>query len=76
MKINALFEQMEKLAPEQLEALQAFIDGRPYKREGRPPTPAERDEVLRAIISALENAPPPPEDEALDRLRQSGLLDD
>ncbi|TVR21085.1 MAG: hypothetical protein EA396_09130 [Anaerolineaceae bacterium] len=76
MNINALFEQMERLAPEQLEALQAFINGRPYKREGRPPTPAERDEVLRAIVNALKDAPEPDENTGLERLRQAGLLDD
>ena len=73
--IDDLFAQMERLAPEQIIAIQQFIQSQPYKQEGRPPTDYERNAVIRVIEDALNNAPPE-ENTGLQRLEESGYLDD
>jgi hypothetical protein len=73
--IDELFAQMEQLDPEQLLEIQQFIQSQPYKKEGRPPTDAERNAVIRAIEATLANAPTEA-NTGLQRLAESGFMDD
>lgn len=71
MTIDNLLRQVERLPLAQLEKIRKYIAARPYKLEGRPPTAEEQDEVIAAIQSFIQQAPPLDEEEA----RLAGLGD-
>lgn len=74
--LNVLYVQMACLTESQLAELQRFINSQPYKREGRAPTPAERDRVIAAIKGAIAEAPSYEEQNpGLQKLRDAGYLD-
>ncbi len=75
MDIDELYQEMARLSVSQLEHIRAFISQQDYKREGRPPNLQERKLVLAEIRKALAAAPDE-EPLGIQRLRESGLLDD
>lgn len=73
-----LLQEMENLPVAQLEQLHQFIATRPYKQEGRAPSPAELQEV-RDEIKRLIAQPHTPDDEydpvarLMEEMKKRGL---
>lgn len=76
MNVNELLNLMADLDASQLEHIKQFIDGQPYKIEGRPPTPQECEEILEEIRNSLSNIPAPEENMGLARLKELGFIQD
>lgn len=71
MNIQDLLHQVEHLPMVQLEKIRQYMEGRPYKIEGRAPTIEEQNEVIQALQAFIAESPPIDDDEA----RLAGLGD-